>query len=179
MIYRCCISDQHKLLIVNSIADIISRKWYLWEGENYTCVCFPSSPWKIWKRFTWAFPQGLGRGAGSTVASVFYRLKEQFRLIRWIVELNSSWQGCRGIGVKGGRVDTWARGGCSDSSSGVIRVGDVPLQRTDPELEPLSPEAEGTPPPQPPTLVEAKGYYDMLSNKSSRISQLIVYIEVS
>lgn len=41
------------------------------------------------------------------------------------------------------------------------------------------PNAEGTPPPQPPTLLEAKGYYDMLSNKSSRISQLIVYTEVS
>lgn len=72
-----------------------------------------------------------------------------------------------------------SKGGCSDSSSGVIRVGDIPLQRTKPELELLSAGTEGTPPPQPPTLVKAKGYYDMLSNKSSRISQLIVYIEVS
>lgn len=81
--------------------------------------------------------------------------------------------------AEGGTCGHLSEGGCSDSSGGVIRVGDVPLLRTEPEPEPLSPEAAGTPPPQPPTLAEARGYYDMLSNKSSRISQLIVYIEVS
>lgn len=76
---------------------------------------------------------------------------------------------------EGGTCGHLREGGCRDGSS----VGDVPLQKTEPEPEPPSPEAEGTPPPQPPALAEAKGYYDMLSNKSSRISQLIVYIEVS
>lgn len=103
-----------------------------------------------------------------------YRLGEQLGFIRWVVGFSSPWRGCGDVGVKGGRGD-----GGSNSSSDVLRVGDVPLRRTEPEPEPLSPAAEGTPPPQPPTLVQAKGYYDMLSNKSSRISQLIVYIEVS
>lgn len=43
------------------------------------------------------------------MASVFYRLKEQFRLIRWIVELKSPWQDCWGTEVKEGRVDARAR----------------------------------------------------------------------
>ena len=95
---------------------------------------------------------------------MFHRLKEQLGSIRRAKEPL----------VKGGRVAAQAR---EDAARAAIRAGDVPLQRTEPE--PASPEAGGTPPPQAPSLVEAKGYYDMLSNKSSRISQLIVYIEVS
>lgn len=79
----------------------------------------------------------------------------------------------------GERVWTAEPGGRSRSRGDVARVRDVPLRRIEPEPELLSPEAQGTPPPQPPTRLEAKGYYDMLSNKSSRISQLIVYIKVS
>lgn len=72
-------------------------------------------------------------------------------------------------------------GGCRDkdrrgSSSGAACVWDVPPM---PNAELLCPQAEGTPPPPPPARLEAKGYYDMLSNKSSRISQLIVYMKVS
>lgn len=100
---------------------------------------------------------------------MFQRVREQLGFARWVVESRSA----RGaVGAKGGR-------GGGGSASGVLRVGDVPLCTAEPEPEPLSPAAEGTPPAPPPTRVEAKGYYDMLSNKSSRISQLIVYIEVS